>query len=142
MERTARCSCGLLRAAVYGEPTVVIACHCRECQRRTGSVFGVGAYYPAEQVAIEGASKAYRRDGQQGRKVTTHFCPECGTAVYWHADTLPGAVGIAVGAFADPQFPAPTRSVWEQTQHGWTGFAHEVGHFPQGGLRPAVAPSD
>jgi hypothetical protein len=126
---------------VAGDPVAVIACHCTECQRRTGSVFGVGAYYPRAHVAIDGASKAYRRDGQQGRKLTNHFCPECGTTVYWHAETLPDAWGIAVGAFGDPDFPLPARSVWEQSKHRWVELGPELQHFAQGSIRNPAGPS-
>jgi hypothetical protein len=38
-------------------------------------------------------------------------------------------IGVAVGGFADRDFPAPTRSVWEQSRHGWVGFAHDLPRF-------------
>ena len=79
----------------------------------------------------EGPSKIYVRDGQEGRKVRTHFCPTCGTSVYWDFDRRPNVIGIALGAFADPSFPAPTVSIWEQTQHPWVGFDHELEHYPK-----------
>jgi hypothetical protein len=103
---------------------MIIACHCRDCQRRTGSVFGVGAYFRNIQVNPSGASKVFVRDAQNGRKLRAHFCPECGTSVYWEPDFLPGHLGIAVGTFADPSFPAPTMSVWEQSRHVWLDFNH------------------
>jgi hypothetical protein len=61
-----------------------------------------------------------------------HFCPECGTTVYSEGDRLPQHLGIAVGAFADPSFPAPTNSVWEQTRHPWVDFGQDLKHFPEG----------
>jgi hypothetical protein len=73
MTRTAHCSCGALRVEVSADPDAVVACHCGECQRRTGSVFGVGAYFRKEHVRAEGASKIYVRDGQEGRKLRNHF---------------------------------------------------------------------
>jgi len=54
MTRIAHCCCGSLRAKATGEPAFVGACHCTECQRRTGSPFGVGTLFPKEQVRIEG----------------------------------------------------------------------------------------
>ena len=132
MPRIAHCCCEL-RVETTGEPTVVGACHCRECQRRTGAPFGVGAYFEKAQVRAEGASKVYIRDGQEGRKVRLHFCPECGTTVYGEVDSRPGLMVIAVGAFADPNFPAPTLSVWEKSRHPWVEFGHDLGHFPQTG---------
>jgi hypothetical protein len=132
MARTAHCSCGALRVEVSGEPDAVVACHCGECQRRTGSVFGVGAYFKKERVRSEGPDKIYVRDGQEGRKLRNHFCPTCGTTVFWEADLRPELIGIAVGAFPESDLPQPTRSVWEESKHEWVAFAHEVVRFPQG----------
>ena len=124
MTRTARCCCGNLQAQTTGEPGFVVACHCQECQRRTGSVFGVGAYFPKAQVTVSGAHKTYIRDGQSGHKLHIRFCPECGTSVYWEALFRPDYIGVAVGAFADPGFPVPLRSVWEESRHPWLEFGH------------------
>jgi hypothetical protein len=130
MPRIAHCCCGSLRVETTGEPIVVGACHCRECQRRTGAPFGVGAYFEKAQVRAEGASKVYVRDGQEGRKVRLYFCPECGTTVYWDSDRRPELIGVTLGAFADPSFPEPTISIWEKSRHPWVAFGHDIPHFP------------
>ena len=75
MNRTAHCCCGSLRAEALAEPIVVAACHCTECQRRTGAPFLVGVFLAKEHVRTQGPSKIYVRDGQEGRKVRIHFCP-------------------------------------------------------------------
>ena len=131
MVRVARCSCGSLRAEANGEPVLVHVCNCTECQRRTGSVFGVSSFFLKSEVHTQGPNKVYVRDGQEGRKVRLHFCPECGTTVYWEADARPGLIGISVGAFADRSFPPPTRSIWEHSQHPWVAFNQEIGQFPE-----------
>jgi hypothetical protein len=131
MTRIARCCCGGLQVEASGEPSFIVACHCTECQRRTGSVFGVGAYYPKAQISPSGTSKTHIRDGQDGRKLRLHFCPDCGTTVYWETDLRPDHFGVAVGAFADPQFPVPIRSVWEENRHPWIGFEHGPDGFAQ-----------
>jgi hypothetical protein len=130
--RNAQCSCGALRVEAEDDPAAVVVCHCRECQRRTGSVFGVGAYYERNRIRLSGQSSVYIRDAQAGRKFRTHFCPVCGTSLYWYTDRHPTLVGIAIGAFCDPNFPAPARSVWEQTKHRWVSFPAGVDHYPQG----------
>ena len=132
MTRTAHCSCGALRVEASADPDAVVACHCGECQRRTGSVFGVGAYFKKEHVRAAGPSKIYVRDGQQGRRLRMHFCPTCGTTVFWEADLMPNNIGVAVGAFHDSNFPRPTRSVWEESKHEWVTFDHDLPHFVQG----------
>jgi hypothetical protein len=115
--RHAACSCEQLRLTVEGEPVRVSICHCLACQRRTGSVFGVQARFDAEQVTIEGRSRQYIRVSDDGEKCAFHFCPDCGATVFYAPETSPGIVAVPVGAFADPSFPAPTRSVWEERRH-------------------------
>jgi hypothetical protein len=132
MTRIAQCSCGSLRVEVNGEPVLVHICNCTECQRRTGSVFLVNSFFPKSEVHPQGLSKVYIRDAQEGRKIRQHFCPECGTTVYAEPDARPGFVAIPVGAFADPSFPAPIRSIWEQSRHSWVAFAQELEHLPRG----------
>jgi len=131
LTRTARCCCGGLQVEASGDPRFVVACHCTECQRRTGSVFGVSAYFRKGQINPSGISKVYVRDGQDGRKLRIHFCPDCGTSVYWEPDFLPDHFGVAVGAFADSGFPSPVRSVWEKTRHQWVAFGHRLDRLVQ-----------
>jgi hypothetical protein len=88
VSRIAHCNCGSLRVKTMGEPTAVVACHCLECQRRTGAPFGVGVYSRRPRFEPE-ASKVYIREVQEGRKVRFRFCPECGTTVYWDLDRRP-----------------------------------------------------
>ena len=128
----ASCQCGALTAEVAAYSPMVVACHCIDCQRRTGSAFGVAAYYPADAVTVSGAARAYSRPTATGGTVTTRFCPVCGTSVVWSTAKHPGLIGIAIGAFADPQAPRPLRSVWEQSAHPWAEITGVGARFPQG----------
>jgi hypothetical protein len=104
----ARCSCGAVTLSLPEEPSkVVVACHCIDCQRRTGAPFGVGAYYPADVVTISGTSKEFTHAAASGGKIHNYFCPQCGSTVYWKLSNLPGLIAVAVGAMADPRYPAP-----------------------------------
>ena len=67
----ARCCCGALVAELPGPTELVSACHCLECQRRTGAPFGVGAFYPVDQVRITGDAKEYRRPTDSGAPART-----------------------------------------------------------------------
>ena len=98
-----------------------------------------GAYFNKSQVRIEGPEKIYIRDveGAQ-RKLTFHFCPTCGSSVYWQNERLPDYYGIAVGAFADPDFPPPTLSVWEQSKHSSINLPEGMQHFQQGPSAEAI----
>ncbi|WP_426958736.1 GFA family protein [Muricoccus radiodurans] len=110
----------------------VVACHCRFCQRRSGSPFGVLAYYPADAVHFFGESTRFARPTATGSVFESFFCPVCGSTVYARTARHPAMIGVAVGAIADPDFPAPVRSVWEESMHHWVAIPGEVQHFPQG----------
>lgn len=117
--RDAACQCGQLRVTCTGEPVRVSMCHCFACQRRTGSVFGVQARFRADQVEIFGESREYVRTGDSGLPIVQRFCPECGATVWWTLERDAGLVAVAVGAFADPAFPAPRVAVYEDCRHPW-----------------------
>lgn len=118
--RVASCSCGQLRVTCTGEPVRVSVCHCLACQKRTGSAFGAQARFPRDAVTIAGPASEHVRTADSGNLVTFHFCPACGSTVCWELAALPGFVAVALGAFADPSFPAPTVSIYEARAYGWT----------------------
>lgn len=121
--RVAQCACHNLPITLKGEPVVVSSCNCTDCQRRTGSVFGVAAYFnETSLVAQTGDSKVFERKADSDGTVSMHFCPDCGTTVYWHLTMYPEHLGVAVGCFADPSFPAPERTVWASRKHHWVVF--------------------
>ena len=119
-ERTAACSCGQLTVKCDGEPVRVSICHCLACQRRTGSVFGEQARFKKENITeISGRSTLYVRVGDEGSEISFRFCPICGATVYYTINNDPALIAIPVGAFADPKFLTPTRSVYESRKHRW-----------------------
>src|SRR5262252_1187243 len=119
MTRHAACSCGQLHLTIEGEPSRNAMCHCLACQRRTGAVISNQARFRNEQVTITGKSTAWERTADSGNLMTFHFCPTCGSTVFWENAGFPGLVSVAIGNFADPSFPAPTLAVWEESRHPW-----------------------
>lgn len=127
--RTASCSCGQLVAAVSADPVRISVCHCLACQRRTGSVFGTQARFRSQEVVVKGQSTAYVRIGDAGGRITFHFCPACGSTVHYQIAGQEEFIAIPVGAFAEPGFPPPARSVYETRKHAWVGLPAGVEHL-------------
>ena len=121
--RRASCSCGQLFLIIEGEPARISVCHCLECQRRTGAVISNQARFQREQITITGKSTVWTRAAESGNMLSFHFCPICGSTVFWESQGFLGHVAVAIGAFADPNFPAPTISVWEDFRHLWLAYA-------------------
>lgn len=125
-DRTASCSCGQLKVVCRGNPVRVSVCHCMACRRRTGSVFGAQARFPDAAATVEGESRVFMRRGDEGGEVTSHFCPDCGSTVYWRLDAISGFTSVAIGAFADPAFPPPQVSVYDEHRCHWLRFDTET----------------
>ena len=122
--RTASCRCGQLRATVTGDHVRFSVCHCLNCKKRSGSAFAAQARWPRDQVRIDGTSKTFVKVADSGNKASFHFCPDCGSDVYYEIDgkfddKFNDLVAIPVGTFDDPYFASPAFSVWESRKHDW-----------------------
>ncbi len=125
-QRTASCICGQLTASVTGEPLRVSVCHCLNCKRRSGSAFAVQARFPADQVALAGEARTFSLTGDSGGTATFSFCPECGVTVAYVNRGMEDLIAIPVGAFADPDFPAPGVEVYDSRKCPWVEVTGDV----------------
>jgi hypothetical protein len=132
--RRATCHCGQLRVETTGDPFVVSICHCLACQRRTGSAFGMQAAFKPEQVQISGRYNDYSRisDEADRKEHVFHFCPDCGSQVFYTEPIEPDLLVVSVGSFADPSFPPPTSSGYDSRRHDWLTLPDSIQrHAPE-----------
>jgi len=120
--RIASCRCGALSAECRGAPLRVSVCHCLECQKRTGGVFSAQARWADENVTLRGDASVYEFVGSSRRMALFRFCPACGSTISFVIEAMPGVTAIPIGAFADPNFPPPAFSVYENRKHAWVAI--------------------
>jgi hypothetical protein len=136
--RTAKCHCGALSLVCEGPPTKVSLCHCDDCQRRTGSAFSIAAFYLRTNIHHEGTVPlTWERSSASGFPVLFHFCGRCGTNLYWEPRRMPDLIGVAVGAFADPNFPMPEQAVRAREKLAWVVHPKHMKVFDDFPLRKA-----
>jgi len=123
--KLASCRCGAVTAECEGDPVRI---DCLACQQRTGSAFAVQANYRSDQLVFAGETSTCERISGSGNRATYHFCPNCGSMVWHLNEEQPGLFAIPVGAFADPQFPAPEFSGYAHRQHRWAAILGAVEH--------------
>lgn len=121
---TATCACGQASITVQSPPKTLGVCHCTNCKRRTGSAFGMSAYFEKSSVvATRGETQVYRFWHEaQSHEQERHFCRQCGTTLFWFVPTLPDSIGIAGGCFAGQGLPEPTYSVSDARRERWVGL--------------------
>jgi hypothetical protein len=117
-ESEAVCSCGALHVRCKGEPELLSICHCDGCRRRTGSAMGISAFYRRGLVSIAGETTLFTKTVDDGRTVRYHFCPRCGSTLYWEPSWRPDEVGVGAGAFCHP-LREPDQSVDDDNRFDW-----------------------
>lgn len=122
-----KCECGQLSVVVEGEPMLISACNCRNCQRRSGAPFFMNAWFKNEQVvAINGRSSVYRRTSDFHRQVERHFCPDCGSQIYVYTDLFPNGIGLNAPGFEEERLATPTFISYSRSKYSWVCFPENI----------------
>ncbi|MGF1756285.1 GFA family protein [Vibrio makurazakiensis] len=127
--RECECRCGEVSLVCKGEPSRTAVCHCFECQKRTGSVFGVQARFSADQVTLNGTTTTFSRIGDAGNEVSYQFCPNCGTTMLLQLSNATEFLVVPLGLFKERDFPTPSFSIYEERAHGWVRFDCQMEHY-------------
>ena len=125
--RSGGCSCGAVRYEASGDPIRVGVCHCKECQLRTGTAFGISCYFPKDKVTVlQGSMTIYERSSNSGRCARTQFCEVCGSTVLFNVEAQPQAIGVAGGSFDDTDWIEPELHAWARSAQKWFRFPDDV----------------
>ncbi len=125
------CLCERIRYATLAMPSRVTVCHCRFCQKATGSAYMVEPIFAADKLTlIKGAPKTFTKvSAGSGKQVHIHFCPDCGTKLWLSFERFPDAVGVYAGTFDHPDwFPIEPRT----SKHIFLGVARPDTVIPAG----------
>src|SRR5262245_30274650 len=131
---TGGCLCGAVRYSAEADPTSATVCHCRDCQKFTGSAFAALVMVPKEKLTISGSLKTFSSVGGSGNPILRQFCPECGSSIAEEPAGRPGMVILNIGTFDDPAVVRPGREIfrdaalpWVRVEGGVPGFAKRPG---------------
>jgi hypothetical protein len=116
---TGGCQCGSVRYVVTTEPIRLLACHCKECQRQSGSAFAMAMPVNKDSLTLTGLTKQFTRMADSGNEVTGVFCPECGVRIYHVLKSAPDVVSIKPGTLDDTRWLRPDRFIWTKSAQGW-----------------------
>lgn len=134
-EKGGQCVCGKVSYTVVGEPARITICHCKWCQRRTGSAFGVEVVYETNQIRIndELVSRYRHFSDESGRWLDQHFCAQCGSNIGFTLEAVPSIRTIAAGTFHDQSWlnneKYRPRHVFTRSAQHWSDIPNEVERF-------------
>ncbi|MBF2009498.1 GFA family protein [Chlorogloeopsis fritschii PCC 9212] len=115
---TGGCLCGAVRYECSAEPIAMGNCHCRDCQRATGTAYASGLLVPQSAVTITGEVKYYEVIGDSGNIVGRGFCPNCGSRLF-SKPPIPEFMGIMAGSLDDPSWFRPTMDIYTASAQPW-----------------------
>jgi hypothetical protein len=128
------CLCGHVRYSANVDPIFSAVCHCKTCQKQTGTAFRVVVAVPQSAVSVQGSSNTYTRTGDSGQQVVNRFCPHCGSTVLIEPVALPGTTIIPVGTLDDPSWVRPSLEIYFDDAQPWVELGGDRQRFPK--MRP------
>jgi hypothetical protein len=117
---TGGCQCGNIRYEVAGTPKQLVVCHCSDCQRQSGSAFGMTlAVDEADFRLVRGELRTFTTKSDMGRKKLGAFCPDCGTRIYHKPEWRKGSVSVKPGTLDDTRGLTPDVHLWTRSKQAW-----------------------
>ncbi len=114
------CQCGAVRYRVEGEPLGLAVCHCSECQRQSGSAFGMSLALASDTFRLlTGELKTFTRPCDSGRTQVCSFCPRCGTRIHHQSTSAPERLSLKPGTLDDTGWLAPGEHYWTKRKQSW-----------------------
>jgi hypothetical protein len=125
------CACGAVRYRLTNSPMIVHACHCRDCQRLTGSAFVVNIWIESAFVEIaSGDPKSFGLAGGSGLPHDLYFCGSCGTTLWSRYHAAPGDTRLVrAGTLDDPAAVTPDVHIFTRSKLPWLPLPADVPAF-------------
>lgn len=118
------CQCGYVRYMLDGDAYRLNICHCRDCQRQSGSAFGMSLVIPPATFRLtSGELRTFEIMADSGRTKTCAFCPNCGVRIFNRASTL---CSLKAGTLDDTNWLAPDAHYWIKRKQSWTVLPNDL----------------
>lgn len=123
------CQCGGVTYTLLASPAMVVACHCKECQKLSTSAFSITAMVDAKDVVFEGVMADWSRPADSGNISAAKFCPTCGNRIYHFNPNQPDAIKLKPSNLSDTRVIQPTAHAWVSEKQDWFAIPDGVKQF-------------
>jgi hypothetical protein len=126
---TGGCACGQVKYDITGEPVRMLNCHCRDCQRASGSAYAALLAFEQKSVKLTGELRYYGVTSERGNRLERGFCPNCGNPVTIKPGARPNLLYVQAGSLDDPSLHKPTAHIWVRSAPPWDHIDPRVPRF-------------
>ncbi|NHO64759.1 GFA family protein [Aestuariicella hydrocarbonica] len=130
VHHSGRCMCGDVTYQCNSEALDVKICHCKDCQKASGTAFSSVAFFPSSSVSVNGKPTSYATNGSTGLTVKRYFCPNCGSPLYSQLEELPDLIFIKTGSLDDPDSLPPAGHMWWEHHLSWPNIVDDLEKLP------------
>ena len=124
------CACGAVRYRFNSAPMFVNCCHCRDCQRQTGSAFVINALIETDRISlVSGRPEPVSVPTGSGRPHDIHRCANCRTALWSDYGRRPALRFLRVGTLDDPAALPPDAHIFTRSKLPWVMLSENVPAF-------------
>lgn len=114
-----QCACGAVRYESTAAPTFAWLCHCRDCQRASGSAYCAIMYIPREALTVSGEATYFTVTAESGNAVSRGFCGACGAPMFIQAELAPALQGVWAASLDQADTFNPSVQVWCDSARSW-----------------------
>ena len=126
------CACGAVRYECSVDPVVMFNCHCRDCQRASGSAYAAIVVVPKAAVEMRGEPRYHKIAGGSGNAIERGFCPTCGSHLADQLERLPNILALQAGSLDDPSTFRPKMDVFTSSAQPWDHMDPKLQKHAQG----------
>lgn len=130
VEMNGGCLCGAIRYKSDAAPVYQLYCHCRDCQRVSGSASAPIIFFPSQGLSIEGEVTYYESKGSSGKSIYRGFCSKCGSQLFGRLERLPDLLSIRAGTLDDPAAFQPQLHIHVSQAVPWEFIDPSLRAFP------------
>ncbi len=125
------CACGKVSYESSADPAFTGVCHCKDCQRQTGSAFAVVIGIPSASLSVQGDMKTVTGTGDSGKGTTRKFCPDCGSTILSEVELMPGVSMVRAGTLDDTGWVKPGMQIYCDSAQPWVSLGGDMKSFPK-----------
>jgi hypothetical protein len=119
MKIEGECLCGKVRYSAETEPVFVGVCHCKNCQKGTGTAFASVVGLPKPSLDVQGDPQDVQRSRRQRQNIVPALLSECGSSVMDETEAIPNVVFIMTGTLDDASWVKPTMEIFLDSAQPW-----------------------
>ena len=128
---TGGCLCSAIRYSINADPQIVAACHCKDCQKQTGTAYSIILGIPADSVTIEsGSPKSFETTGTSGQPVVRKFCGTCGSPILTDVKSIEGLLFLKGGTLDDTSSVEVGVEIWCDSKAEWATLSDSLPKLP------------